>query len=206
MRAKARSPSSKACATRSPSASALSTSSARSASTLSISGWSISRFWKAVRPEHHHSASESAARISPAGAIAVSRRVWCTISMMVRTPAPGSPSAQAKAPAYSISAEALARLPSLSLSRISWMALRAPSGVQRGTRKQVRPAGAWARVRKASDIGAEQNHLCPVSRQPSPPCSARVVLARTSEPPCFSVIAMPTVAPDFSGAGRAAGS
>ena len=140
-RAKARSSSSKARATRRPSASALSTSSARSASTLAISGCSISRRWKARRPLAHQSASESAARISPAGASAVSRRVWCTISMMVRTPPPGSPSASAKAPAYSISAEALARLPSLSLSRISRMALRSPSGVQRGTRKQVSPAG-----------------------------------------------------------------
>ena len=55
-------------------------------------------------------------------------------------------------------------------------------------------------------MGAEQNHLCPVRRQPSPSGSARVVLARTSEPPCFSVIAMPMVAPAFSSAGREAGS
>jgi hypothetical protein len=31
-------------------------------------------------------------------------------------------------------------------------------------------------------------------------------LARTSLPPCFSVIAMPIVTPAFSAAGRAAGS
>ena len=36
--------------------------------------------------------------------------------------------------------------------------------------------------------------------------AAVVVLARTSEPPCFSVMAMPHVAPVFSPAGRSAGS
>ncbi len=54
-----------------------------------------------------------------------------------------------------------------------------------------------------SDIGAEQNHLCPTisySAPAPPPFSARatVVLARTSEPPCFSVIAMPEIALPFS--------
>ena len=34
----------------------------------------------------------------------------------------------------------------------------------------------------------------------------RVALARTSEPPCFSVMAMPRVTPALSGAGRTAGS
>src|SRR5699024_11180721 len=69
----------------------------------------------------------------------------------------------------------------------------------RGTRKQVRPAFACASTRKASDCGAEQNHLCPVSAQvPSESSSARVVLARTSEPPCFSVIAIPNTAPGLS--------
>ena len=37
---------------------------------------------------------------------------------------------------------------------------------------------------------------------PSPKGKARVVFARTSEPPCFSVIAMPTVTPRFSAMGR----
>ena len=41
-----------------------------------------------------------------------------------------------------------------------------------------------------------------------PPFSGRatVVLARTSEPPCFSVIPMPASAPGFSVAGRSRGS
>ena len=60
-------------------------------------------------------------------------------------------------------AEALDRLPSLSLSRWSRIGLRVPSGSTRGTRKHDSPPGAWARVRKKSDIGAEVNHLWPTS-------------------------------------------
>jgi hypothetical protein len=80
------------------------------------------------------------------------------------------------------------------------MALRVPSGSQRGTAKHDRPPGAWASIRNRSLMGAEQNHLCPTSRysSPGPPPLvgiARVVLARTSEPPCFSVMAMPAMAP-----------
>ena len=85
------------------------------------------------------------------------------------------------------------------------MALR-PSGSQRGTRKQVSPLPVCASVRNPSDIGAEQNHLCPVSRQSSPARSARVEEPRRSDPPCFSVIAMPSVTPAFSVNGRIAGS
>ena len=49
-----------------------------------------------------------------------------------------------------------------------------------------------------SHIGAEVNHLWPVSRYvPSPFGTACVVPARTSEPPCFSVIDMPAVMPAF---------
>ena len=44
------------------------------------------------------------------------------------------------------------------------MGLRDPSGRHRGMRKQLSPPGAWASTKKASDIGAEQNHLWPVSR------------------------------------------
>ena len=58
-------------------------------------------------------------------------------------------------------------------------------------------------------MGAEKNHLWPVMRQREPQSSvpsgtARVVLARTSEPPCFSVMPMPMVTAVFwsSGAKR----
>ena len=90
----------------------------------------------------------------------------------------------------------------LSFSRIKCSPFRSPAGDQRGTRKQLSPPGACASVRNASDIGAEQNHLCPTSRHPAPSGTARVALARTSDPPCFSVIAMPAVTPAFSPAGR----
>jgi hypothetical protein len=86
----------------------------------------------------------------------------------------------------------------LSFSRISVKALRFPSSRQRGSRKQVMPPGACARTRKASDIGAEKNHLWPTSSYSSPwTARAVVVLARTSEPPCFSVMPMPSVTPRF---------
>ena len=52
-------------------------------------------------------------------------------------------------------------------------------------------------------MGAEKNHLCPVIAKRWPQASvpsgmARVVLARTSEPPCFSVMPMPMVTPGLS--------
>ena len=78
-----------------------------------------------------------------------------------------------------------------------WNRLRVPSGSTRGTRKHDSPSGACARTRKASHIGAEQNHFWPVRvNSPSTPAgSARVVLARTSEPPCRSVMAIPNRTP-----------
>jgi len=103
----------------------------------------------------------------------------------------------------------LERLPSLSLSRWIWIRLRSPSGVNRGSKKHESPPSAWARTRKASHIGADMNHLWPVSAYsvPAPPPfigAATVVFARTSEPPCFSVIPIPHSAPGLSGAGRRA--
>src|SRR5437763_5959380 len=122
--------------------------------------------------------------------------------MMVRTPLPSSPSSQASAESNSTSELAFDRFPSLSLSRWMWNPLRVPSGRHLGRRKHDRPPGACARTRNASHIGAEQNHLWPViSYAPPPAGSARVVLARTSEPPCFSVMAIPHSAPAFSHAG-----
>ena len=86
------------------------------------------------------------------------------------------------------------------------MRLRSPSGRKRGIRKQEIPPSAWARMRNASHIGAERNHLWPVTSYSAPgppPFSGRavVVLARTSEPPCFSVIPIPHSAPFLSTAG-----
>jgi hypothetical protein len=135
--------------------------------------------------------------------------VWLTISMMVRTPRPSSPTRRPRTPAISISLDAFDRSPSLSFSRWMRIGLRDPSGHQRGTQKQVRPPAAWPSIRKASDIGAEQNHLCPVRRYVPAvwsSASALVVLARTSEPPCFSVRAMPQVMPSLRSAGPSVGS
>ena len=68
------------------------------------------------------------------------------------------------------------------------------------------PPGAWASVRNPSDMGAEQNHLWPVRRWAQPSGSARVALARRSEPPGFSVMAMPSVAARLAPTGAMAGS
>ncbi len=131
--------------------------------------------------------------------------------MMVRTPCPGSPIMRAHVPASSISEEALEWLPSLSFSLWMRISLREPSGVMRGIRKQDSPSSACASTRKTSDIGAEQNHLWPVSSYsppgpPAPSARATVVFARTSDPPCFSVIAMPAIAEPFSRASIRRGS
>jgi hypothetical protein len=185
---------------------AASLSTQMSASTLRISGWSASNRPKADRWAACQVASSTAWRIPEVLPRTQSRRVWLTIPMIVATPRPSSPTSRAHAPRNSTSDEALERLPSLSLSRWRCMRLRSPSGVQRGSRKQDSPPSACARTRNTSHMGAEQNHLWPVSSYsaPGPPPSsgrATVVLARTSEPPCFSVIAIPASAPAFSGAG-----
>ena len=93
-----------------------------------------------------------------------SSRVRLTISMMVRTPRPSSPTGHATAPSYSTSLEALAWLPSLFFNRCSSIRLRLPSGRIRGSRKQLSPPGAWASTRNTSHIAAEVNHLWPVRR------------------------------------------
>ncbi len=77
-------------------------------------------------------------------------------------PRPSSPTRSANASVNSTSAEALERLPSLSLSRCRRSPLGEPSGRNRGIRKQLSPRSACASTRKASDIGADMNHLWPV--------------------------------------------
>ncbi len=168
----------------------------------------MSRAPKAERCSVWCTACVSACRICAAEPSTQSSRVAATIPMMVRTPRPSSPTRRAHVPSNSTSPDAFDRLPSLSFSR--WIAntLCVPSSSTRGTRKQVRPSfpegDACASTRNPSDIGAEQNHLCPVSRY-SPAASsgfAAVVFARTSLPPCFSVIPMPNSTPPFCAAGR----
>ena len=91
------------------------------------------------------------------------------------------------------------------------IALRVPSGSTRGRNRHDSPEAVCASTRKASHIGAEKNHLWPVTamRWPQaswPSGSARVVFARTSEPPCFSVMPMPMVRPALALQGLRAGS
>ncbi len=129
-----------------------------------MSGASASRVPNALRCATWWAASVSAALVSAAEPSTQSSRVIVTISMIVVDAAALVAEPPAVAPAYSISAEALERLPSLSLSRCSRIALRVPSGSTRGSTKQVSPPGACASVRNRSFIGAEVNHLCPTSR------------------------------------------
>jgi hypothetical protein len=97
-------------------------------------------------------------------AMTQSSRVELTISMIVRTPRPSSPTSQAVAFSYSTSDEAFERLPSLSFSRITRIGLRVPSGRTRGSRKHDSPFSAWARTRNRSPCGALVNHLWPTRR------------------------------------------
>ena len=182
---------------------AASDSTARSASTFCMSGCSATALPKVVRWAAWWAAAVTPWRMPAAAPMRQSRRVMLTISMMVRTPRPSSPTRQAWAWWYSTSDEALDLLPSLSFSRMSRSGLSVPSGRTRGTRKQVRPPGACARVRNTSDIGAEVNHLWPTRRYVPSACgAAAVVLARTSEPPCFSVIDMPAMSPRLPSGAR----
>jgi hypothetical protein len=190
MRRKAPSSSSYARATRMATAVAASDSMARSASTLRISGWSASSLPKALRCLAWCMAWATPQRIPADDPIRQSRRVWLTIRMIVRTPRPSSPTSWPRTPWNSTSLDGSERVPSLSFSR--WM--RKP-GSRPSIRKQERPPGACASVRNTSQGGYEQNHLWPVISHASPFGTARVEFARTSEPPCFSVIAIPTSAP-----------
>ncbi len=115
-------------------------------------------------------------------------------------PLPSSPTNQALAASNSTSELALALLPNLSFKRCTSMALIEPSGKTLGIKKQDRPAGVCAKIKNASHIGAEKNHLWPVilyfaPQASEPSCTAIVVLALTSEPPCFSVMPIPIVTP-----------
>ena len=150
-------------------------------------------------------------RIRPLVPRAQSSRVMVPMARICGTPLPSSPTSQAVAPANSTSELALALLPSLSFRR--WMKswFIDPSGSTRGRNRQLRPFGVCARIRKASHMGAEKNHLWPVTvkRWPhasEPAGTACVVLARTSEPPCFSVMPMPMVTPGLSFQSFSAGS
>ena len=140
-----------------------STSSCRSAITLRISGWSSSVSPKAARLAAWCTAWATTWRWPPDEPIMQSKRVIATISMIAGTPRPSSPTIQPWAPRNSTSEEALETLPILFLRRCTCSGFLLPSSRQRGTRKQLRPPGDWASIRKASHIGADMNHLWPTS-------------------------------------------
>ena len=147
----------------------------------------------------------------PADAPMQSKRVRLTISIIVGTPRPSSPISQPCAPRNSTSLEALDLLPILSFKRITFSAFFVPSGNQRGTAKHDTPAVVCASIKNTSHMGADKNHLCPTSEYICPAPGwftgvAIVLLARTSEPPCFSVMPMPTVMDCFSSMGTLRGS
>ena len=120
---------------------AASDSSARSASTLRISGWSTSGVPNALRWRTWSTASVSARASAPPSPARSRAGSSATISMMVaHAPALLADPPADRAVVFDLG-EALDRLPSLSLSRWMWMPLRVPSGSIRGTRKQVQPSG-----------------------------------------------------------------
>ena len=92
-----------------------------------------------------------------------SKRVMLTISMMLRTPRPSSPTIQASAPRSSVSLDALEALPIFFFRRSTCIAFLLPSGRQRGSRKHDRPPALCASTRKASHIGAETKYLWPTN-------------------------------------------
>lgn len=102
---------------------------------------------------------------------------------MVRTPRPGWPIIIPHALRYSISLEAFDLSPIFSLSR--WIlkpAFFRPSGRQRGTTKHDTPSLLWARVKKASLIGAEVNHLWPINQKASPEAKLGLLGWRQRDP------------------------
>ena len=143
---------------------AASLSTARSASTFCMSGWSTSEGAEGAPVAGVVDRLGEAARTVAAEPRTQSSRVVLTISMMVRHAAALLADQPARrAVELHLAGEALDRSPSLSLSRCSRNTLRLPSGSTRGTRKQETPSSSCASTRNRSLIGAEVNHLWPVS-------------------------------------------
>ena len=100
-----------------------------------------------------------------------SSRVWLTISMIVGTPRPSSPTSGAQVPSNSISLEALERLPSLSFSRWMRNALRvavgqrsAARGSTTGRRRRLREdEEGVAHRRRAEPLVAGERVLAPAA-------------------------------------------
>ena len=103
---------------------------------------------------------------------------------------------------------ALLQSPSLSFRRWMRTPLSVAIGRERGSRKQLRPpsrlrqhqVGIAHRRREEPLVADQLVAAVGLARR------ARVVFARTSEPPCFSVMPMPIVLPAFCAAGTLRGS
>ena len=130
---------------------------------------------------------------------------------MVATPRPSSPMAQACAPANSTSEDAFERLPSLSFRR--WKCRRVHAAVGQEARHQETGESACGLGQHQEGVRHRRGHEPLVAgddvfgaRAALPTGSAFVVVARTSVPPCFSVMPMPMVTALFFAAGAKLGS
>ena len=121
---------------------AASDSIARSASTLRISGWSTRRLPNAERCARVPGRLRDARAACPAAApITQSRRVWLTISMIVGTPRPGSPTIRAQRAVELDLGGRVGAVAELVLEALEVeAALRSPSGSTRGRAKQETPS------------------------------------------------------------------
>ena len=119
-----------------------------------------------------------------------------------RMPWPGSPMSWAIGAAELDLRGGVRLVAALSLRRWIMMPVaRCRPAASPARRSRRRPRSVRASVRKTSECGTEKNHLCPAMRQAvAVRARRRVCVWRRSEPPCFSVIAMPTVTPVLSAA------
>ena len=131
-----------------------------------------------------------------------SKRVMATISMIVGTPRPSGSDHPAERAAQLRLARSVRDIAHLALEANDLQrvlrSVRSPAGHEKTRQAPRRLRQHEERVahrRRDEELVADEFVSLP---PPSAPTGmARVVLARTSEPPCFSVIAMPIVTPCF---------
>jgi hypothetical protein len=100
----------------------------------------------------------------PRGSAPGPSRVWFTISMIVGTPRPSSPTMLRPGLVVLDLARRVGAIAELVLEPLDAEVVARAVGAEARHEEAAQPASVCARVRNASDIGAEQNHLCPVSR------------------------------------------
>ena len=109
-------------------------------------------------------ARQRASRIVAVEPSTQSSRVAPTMSMMVRTPRPSSPSRAAPRAVELDLARGVGAVAELVLEALQRERVARAVVERAGHDEAGEAAGAWASTRKTSLIGAEQNHLWPVSR------------------------------------------